>query len=67
MFYEIRVEPGVDQTWSAWFDGMELRSLSERETTIVGELPDRAALHGVLDRVRDLGLTVVSVTRVDQP
>ena len=67
MRYEIRVEPSVDQTWSTWFDGMELRSQSHDDALIVGEVPDQAALHGVLDRIRDLGLTVISVTRVDQP
>jgi hypothetical protein len=65
--YEIRVEPDVDRTWSAWFDGMEVRSLSDGETLIAGEVADQAALHGVLDRVRDLGLGVISVTRVDHP
>lgn len=66
MQYEIHVEPKVDQTWSAWFEGMELRSDSDDRTTIVGDVADQAALHGVLDRVRDLGLTVISVTRVDR-
>lgn len=66
MKYEIRVEGIVDQSWSAWFDGMQIRSERGNRTTIAGEVADQAALHGLLARVRDLGLTVISVTRVDR-
>ena len=66
MRYEIRVEGIVDQSWSAWFDGMQIRSESADRTTIAGEVADQAALHGLLARVRDLGLAVHSVTRVDR-
>lgn len=66
MRYEIRVEGIVDQSWSAWFDGMQVRSEPGDRTTIAGEVADQAALHGLLARVRDLGLAVHSVTRVDR-
>lgn len=66
MRYEIHVEGIVDQYWSEWFDEMQLTNESGYETMIAGEVKDQAALHGVLARVRDLGLEVISVTRVDR-
>jgi hypothetical protein len=63
--YEIHVEGRVDQHWSEWFDGMVITSGPDGGTTIAGEVTDQSALHGLLDRVRDFGLTVVSVTFVD--
>lgn len=66
MRYEIRVEGVVDQSWSAWFDGMQITSESGDGTTIAGEVADQAALYGLLARIRDVGLAVVSVNRVDR-
>lgn len=66
MRYEIRVEGIVDRSWSAWFDGLQIRDEPGGRTTIAGEVEDEAALHGLLARVRDLGLAVHSVTRVDR-
>ncbi len=63
--YEIHVEERVDHDRSGWFDGMQVTSTPDG-TTIVGEVADQSALHGVLVRVRDFGLTVISVTRVDR-
>jgi hypothetical protein len=62
--YEIRVKGRLDTRWVARFDGLSLRYDSEGTTTIHGPVRDQAALHGVLTRVRDLGLPLVSVTRV---
>jgi hypothetical protein len=61
--YEIRVEGGLGQEWSAWFDGLQVAS-GGRETVISGVIGDQAALHGLLDRVRDLGLCLISVHRI---
>jgi hypothetical protein len=61
--YEIRVEGVLDGRWSEWFGGLQLRSDAD-QTVVSGTLPDQSALHGVLDRVRDLGLTVISVRRL---
>jgi hypothetical protein len=66
MRWEIRVEGRVDQRWSEWFDGMRLTSDAAGRTVIAGEVADQAALHGLLDRVRDVGLTLVSVTRAER-
>ena len=67
--YEIRLMGHLDAHWTAWFDGMAVSHQSDGTTDISGPVADQAALHGVLQRVRDLGLPLVSVIRVegDQP
>ena len=66
MKYEIRVEGIIDQSWSEWFDGMQITSEPGGEMELAGEVADQAALHGLLTRVRDVGLALVSVLRTDQ-
>jgi hypothetical protein len=63
--YEIRLTGHLDARWTAWFDGMTVSYESDGTTVISGRVPDQAALHGLLQRVRDLGLPLVSVKRVD--
>ena len=63
--YEIRLAGHLDAHWAAWFDGLAVGQESDGTTVIRGSVADQAALHGVLQRVRDLGLPLVSVTRVD--
>jgi hypothetical protein len=63
--YEIRLAGHLDAHWAAWFDGMTVRHESDGITVISGPIADQAALHGVLHRVRDLGLPLVSVTRME--
>ena len=53
--YEIRVEGVLDQRWTAWFEGLEIDS-DQNQTVIWGPVADQAALHGLLNRVCDLGL-----------
>lgn len=64
MFYEIRVRGHLDRTWSAWFDGLTLTTLPNGDTVLAGPIADQAALHGVLTKVRDLGLPLVAVSQV---
>ncbi len=64
-WYEFRLQGRLDPRWSAWFDGMELRTDSDGTTVLAGPVVDQAALHGVLARLRDLGLPLISVTRVE--
>ncbi len=61
--YEIRVEGRVAETWSSWFDGLELTPIPNGSTLIRGAIEDQAALHGILMKIRDLGLVLISVTR----
>ena len=67
--YEIRLKGHLDNRWSAWFDGLTLTTRSDGTTVIHGLVIDQSALHGLLQKVRDVGLPLVSVTRVeaDQP
>ena len=67
--YEIRLKGHLDTRWAAWFDGLTLTHASDGITVIHGPVVDQAALHGLLQKVRDLGLPLVSVTQVqpDQP
>ena len=62
---EIRVEGILDERWSSWFDGLDIRSDGEDVTVISGRVADQAALHGLLSRVHDLGLALISVRRVE--
>ena len=63
--YEIRVKGHLDSRWAAWFDGLTLTHESDGTTLIHGPVVDQAALHGLLQKVRDVGLPLVSVTRVE--
>jgi hypothetical protein len=62
--YEIRVKGILDRRWTAWFEDLQVSSDGE-ETTIAGPVADQAALHGLLTKVRDLGLFLISVRRLD--
>jgi hypothetical protein len=62
--YEIRVAGVLDSRWSAWFSGLQVSGQGE-ETVICGLLADQPALHGLLTKVRDLGLCLISVRRLD--
>ena len=64
--YEIRIAGQVSQTGAAlWFDGFSLRYIESGETVLIGAIVDQAALHGVLMRIRDLGIPLISVNRVE--
>jgi len=62
--YEIRLAGHLDQRWAEWFDGLTLTSQSDGTTVLHGPVVDQTALHGLLQKVRDLGLPLVSVAQV---
>jgi hypothetical protein len=59
--YEIRIRGTLSTEWAEWFDGMEIRQNTDGETVLSGSVSDQAALYGLLARVRDLNLTLISV------
>lgn len=63
--YEIRLKGHLDSRWAAWFDGMSVINESDGITVIRGPVIDQAALHGLLQKLRDLNLPLVSVTQVN--
>jgi len=62
--YEIRVQGRLDQRWSTWFEGLTISYESDDITVLRGPLVDQAALHGILIKVRDLALALLSVNEV---
>jgi len=62
--YEIRVKGHLDTRWAAWFDGLGIAHGSDGTTIIHGPVADQAALHGLLQKIRDLGLPLISVNHV---
>ena len=65
--YEIRIDGRLDDRWSAWFDDLTLTHGADGTTVIRCPVIDQATLHGLLRRVRDVGLPIVSVTRSNHP
>jgi cell division septation protein DedD len=64
--YEIRVREHLDNCWAHRFDGFFITHEEDGTTVLIGPVRDQAALHGLLCRVRDLGLTLVSVNRTEE-
>ncbi|HMQ33607.1 MAG TPA: hypothetical protein PKD53_22940 [Chloroflexaceae bacterium] len=63
--YEIRLKGHLDDRWAHWFEGLTIRREDRGHTLLVGPVLDQAALHGLLRRVRDLGLPLLSVRQVE--
>ena len=63
--YEIRLKGHLDTRWAAWFDGLTLTRHSDGSTIIGGPVADQAALYGLLQKTRDLGLPLISVNYVE--
>ena len=62
--YEFRLKGHLDDRWSEWFGGLAVQRQEDGTTVLVGPVVDQTALHGVLNGIRDLGLTIISVQRV---
>jgi hypothetical protein len=65
-FYEIKVEGHLDETLAGWFEDLTVFNLEDGDALLSGLLPDQAALQGVLKRISNLGLTLVSVNAVPE-
>ena len=61
--YQIRVKGHLDHKWSDWFDGFRIDTCDEEESLLTGFVADQAALHGLLSKIRDLGLPLLSISR----
>ncbi len=62
--YQIRVKGNLDMKWSDWFDGLSIIPQTDDETLLTGPVADQSALHGLLAKIRDLGLPLLLVKRV---
>ena len=63
--YEIRVSGSLEPRWADWFDGLSITPVGDEETLLTGTVVDQAALHGVLHKIRDLGLPLLAVRRLE--
>jgi hypothetical protein len=63
--YQIRVKGSLDETWADWFDGFSITPQPGGKTALTGPVRDQAALHGLLSKIRDLGLPLVLVECVE--
>ena len=63
--YQIRLQGHLSDQWTDWFEGLSITLEENEETLLTGPLVDQAALHGLLKKVRDLGLPLVSIHRVE--
>jgi len=65
--YQITVTEHLDDSWSTWFDGLIITHAADGTTMLAGPVRDQSALYGLIDKARDLGLTLVAVRRSDLP
>ena len=63
--YQVRVKGNLDRKWSDWFDDFTVTPQANGETLMTGPVADQAALHGLLAKIRDLGLPLLSVKRLE--
>ena len=65
--YQLRVDGHLDHHWSPWFDHLTLTQHDDGTTSLTGAVADQAELHGLLTKIRDLGVTLISVAVIDPP
>jgi hypothetical protein len=64
MIYQIRIKGHLDSQWTDWFEGLTITLEEDGDTLLTGPVVDQSALHGLLKKVRDLGMSLVSVNQV---
>ena len=67
LHYQITVKEYLEDSWSTWFDGLAITHAADGATTLAGAVRDQSALYGLIDKARDLGLTLVTVERSAPP
>ncbi len=67
LHYQITVKEYLEDSWSSWFDGLSITHDTDGTSTLAGLVRDQTALYGLIDKARDLGLTLVAVGRSDPP
>lgn len=65
VWYEIRVQGRLDHRWTAWLDGFDLSQTKDGMTVLRGHVTDQAALHGLLQKLRDIGPPLISVAQIE--
>ena len=65
--YQIKVKGVLQEQWSDWFNGLVITPHPDGYTTLVGPVRDQAALHGLMNKIRDIGLTLLAVKRLERP
>jgi hypothetical protein len=63
--YEIRIAGALAEDWSDWFDGFKISRVSDKDTVLVGEVADSAELHGIIEKIRNLNLNLLSLLKID--
>jgi len=64
--YQIHVKGNLDRKWMDWFDGFQIEACGDDVTILTGSVIDQAALHGILSKIRDLGLPILSMSREER-
>ena len=64
--YEIKIKGHLDNTWADWFNGLMISNLDSGEAVLSGDLPDQAALFGILNRINNLSLVLISVNSIPE-
>ncbi|RPI78911.1 MAG: hypothetical protein EHM41_24305 [Chloroflexi bacterium] len=66
MFYHIKINGHLDDSWAEWFDGLTISNQEDGEALLSGLIQDQTALHGILNRISNLGLTLISLEAVQE-
>lgn len=64
--YEIRIREQIDDKWLSWFDEYTITPTESGDTLLIGSISDQSALHGLLAKIRDLNLTIISINRIEK-
>lgn len=64
IIYQIKIEGHLDNSWQEWFEGMNIRRLKDGNTLLSGEVVDQAGLYGLLKKIRNLGMSLISIVPV---